>query len=129
MWKAKQFEDSDVFDTTCADTVLNLASLTNKVEEVEEPLDDFEDRDPFDTSAYDDITGDLETDLDFDSLAKRDPDQDFKTTKKTDIDEVLSGWDEVQPIVDQGWAAFQETKPEKKLERPPRPPRPPRLLR
>jgi hypothetical protein len=34
----KQFEDSDVFDTTCADTVLNLASLTNKVEEVEEPL-------------------------------------------------------------------------------------------
>lgn len=121
----KQFEDSDVFDTTCADTVLNLASLTNKVEEVEEPLDDFEDRDPFDTTAYDDITGDLETDLDFDSLAKRDPDQEqeFRTTKKTDIDEEFSGWTEVQPVVDQGWAAFQETKTEKKP--PPRPSKPP----
>ena len=129
----KQFEDSDVFDTTCADTVLNLASLTNKVEEVEEPLDNFEDKDPFDTSAYDDITGDLETDLDFDTLAKRDPDQDFKTTKKTDIDEEFSGWTEVQPVVDQGWAAFQETKTEKKppprpsKPPPPRPSRPPRV--
>ena len=82
----KQFEDADVFDTTCADNVLNLASLTNKVEEIEEPLETFEDKDPFDTSAYEDITGDLETDLDFDSLAKRQPDQDLKDTSKVDND-------------------------------------------
>ena len=71
----RQFEDADVFDTTSADNVLNLASLTNKVEEIEEPLETFEDKDPFDTSAYEHITGDLETDLDFDSLAKRDPEK------------------------------------------------------
>ncbi len=36
-------------------------------------LDNFEDKDPFDTSAYDDIAGVLEEELGFESLAKRDP--------------------------------------------------------
>lgn len=120
----KQFEDTDVFDTTCAETVLNFASLTNKVEVIEEPLETFEDKDPFDTSAYESITGELETDLDFDTLAKRDPEADFKTTKKADIDDEFSGWDEVKPVQDQGWKAFEETKSDRKPSRPP-PPKPP----
>ena len=127
----RQFEDADVFDTTSADNVLNLASLTNKVEEIEEPLETFEDKDPFDTSAYEHITGDLETDLDFDSLAKRDPE---KEEEKPDQEELkkasddFSGWDEVKPIVDQGWAAFEETKTKPSRPPPPRPapPRPQR---
>lgn len=127
----RQFEDADVFDTTSADNVLNLASLTNKVEEIEEPLETFEDKDPFDTSAYEHITGDLETDLDFDSLAKRDPEKEEEKrseeeeNKKSDD---FSGWDEVKPIVDQGWAAFEETKTKPSRPPPPRPapPRPQR---
>ena len=128
----RQFEDADVFDTTCADNVLNLASLTNKVEEIEEPLETFEDKDPFDTSAYEHITGDLETDLDFDSLAKRDPEKEeqdkAKKAEEESKDDEFSGWDEVKPIVDQGWAAFEETKKPKPSRPPPPRPAPPRPL-
>ena len=71
--------NDDLFDTTAADDVLNLASLTNvvnkKEEKEEEILDTFDDKDPFDTSAYDHITKDLEDDLEFESLAKRDPNE------------------------------------------------------
>ena len=126
----KQFEDTDVFDTTCADNVLQLASLTNKFEEIEEPLETFEDKDPFDTSAFEHITGDLETDLDFDSLAKRDPEQEAENSaeKSKDADDEFGGWDEVKPIVDQGWAAFEETKTKPSRPPPPRP-APPRPAR
>ena len=66
--------NDDLFDTTNADDVLNLASLT-KVKDKEEEvvvLDDFEDKDPFDTTAYEHLTKDLEEDLEFESLANRD---------------------------------------------------------
>ena len=132
----REFEEADVFDTSNADKVLNLASLANQIEIVEEPLETFEDKDPFDTSAYEFITNDLETDLDFDSLAKRDPEAEAeeekdKENKKPKDEDDFSGWDEVKPIVDQGWAAFEEKKePAKKPTRPPppkpRPPRPPK---
>ena len=69
--------NEDLFDTSAADAVLNLASLTNVVEKQEEEeeivLDTFDDKDPFDTSAYEHITKDFEEDLEFESLAKRDP--------------------------------------------------------
>ena len=71
--------NDDLFDTTAADEVLNLASLTNVVAEEEKEeivLDTFDDdRDPFDTSAYEHITRDFEEDLEFESLAKRDPNE------------------------------------------------------
>ena len=71
--------NDDLFDTTAADDVLNLASLTNvvnkKEEEEEEILETFDDKDPFDTSVYDHITKDFEDDLGFESLAKRDPNE------------------------------------------------------
>ena len=72
--------NEDLFDTSAADAVLNLASLTNVINKKESPeeeivLDTFDDKDPFDTSAYDHITKDIEEDLDFDCLAKRDPNE------------------------------------------------------
>ena len=71
--------NDDLFDTTAADEVLNLASLTNIVTEEEKEeivLDTFDDdRDPFDTSAFEHITKDFEEDLEFESLAKRDPNE------------------------------------------------------
>ena len=71
--------NEDLFDTTAADAVLNLASLTNVVEKREEEdeiiLETFDDKDPFDTSAYDHITKDFEEDLEFECLAKRDPNE------------------------------------------------------
>ena len=71
--------NDDLFDTTAADDVLNLASLTNvvnrKEEEEEEILETFDDKDPFDTSVYDHITKDFEDDIGFESLAKRDPNE------------------------------------------------------
>ena len=71
--------NEDLFDTSAADAVLNLASLTNVVEKKEEEeeivLDTFDDKDPFDTSAYEHITKDFEEDLEFESLAKRDPNE------------------------------------------------------
>ena len=74
--EADLFND-DLFDTSKADVVLNLASLTNVINKSEEKeevvLDTFDDKDPFDTSAYDHITKGLEEDLEFESLARRDP--------------------------------------------------------
>ena len=71
--------NEDLFDTSAADAVLNLASLTNVVEKEKEEeeivLDTFDDKDPFDTSAYEHITKDFEEDLEFESLAKRDPNE------------------------------------------------------
>ena len=133
----KEFEEEDVFDTSNADKILNLVSLANKVETEEEPLETFEDKDPFDTSAYEDITGDLEADLGFESLAKRDPeeDQEIILAKVSDIDPFLDlskGSDAfggipgitVAKVPDEGWAAFKE---DKKPKRPPPPkPAPPR---
>ena len=134
----KQFGEDDVFDTTQADKILNLTSLASKVEEEEEPLETFEDKDPFDTSAYDDITGDLETDLGFESLASRtgtetvitvtgaEADPFLDTTKGSDV----FGQVTVASTFDQGWAAFKDPSnppkrppPPKKV--PPRPARPP----
>ena len=132
----KEFENEDVFDTQIADTVLNLASLTKKVEVIEE-FDDFEDKDPFDTSAYEHITGDLEADWDFDSLAKRGPENDcpeLRTLKQEsdNIDDAFSefsGWSNdkaVKPAQDQGWSAFEESKPKRPPPPKPPPPRPSR---
>ena len=88
---------------------MQIASLTNKVQFIEEELETFEDKDPFDTSAYEHITGDLEADWDFDSLAKRGPDNDcpeLKTIQNSnDLDDEFAGWglnDKVQPVQDQG---------------------------
>ena len=91
----REFGEDDVFDTTKADQILNLTSLANKVEEEkgmrkksskgfkkalysflssdQEVFDDFDDpdKDPFDTSAFDDITNEAETELAFESLATR----------------------------------------------------------
>ena len=74
----KDLFDEDLFDTTKADDVLRLASLTHQLnrteaQQQEDDLEDFEDKDPFDTSAYAHITKELEDDLEFEALAKRDP--------------------------------------------------------
>ena len=71
-----QFEtEDDIFDTTKAEKVLKLASLLDKVEEIPANHDQLEEEanfeDPFDTSAYDHITGKVEEELDFDSIAHR----------------------------------------------------------
>ena len=44
-----------------------------------------------------------------------------------DFDDEFSGWDKVQPVQDQGWAAFEDSKPKKPPPRPSKPPpaRPP----
>ena len=74
----KDLFDEDLFDTSKADVVLKLASLTHQFGRTQEQqqlddLEDFEDKDPFDTSAYAHITKELEDDLEFEALAKRDP--------------------------------------------------------
>jgi hypothetical protein len=73
----KDLFDEDLFDTSKADVVLKLASLTHELTKEEQQAEDiedlFEDRDPFDTSAYAHITKELEDDLEFEALAKRDP--------------------------------------------------------
>ncbi len=73
----KDLFNEDLFDTSKADDVLKLASLTHEfnkqADQQEEALEDFEDKDPFDTSAYAHITKELEDDLEFEALAKRDP--------------------------------------------------------
>ena len=69
--------------------------------------------------------------MDFDSLAKRGPENDCPELKTVqgdnDFDDEFSGWDKVQPVQDQGWAAFEDTKPKKPPPRPSKPPpaRPP----
>ena len=138
----KQFENDDIFDTTCADKVLKLASLIDKVDDTEENLEDkFED--PFDTSAYDAITGEVETELEFESLANRDSSEVTKADDEKPVavklgpgDSAFSSTSAVtssEPDQNEGWAAFGgggETK-SKKPPRPvpPRPqrPRPPRV--
>ena len=60
--------DEDLFDTSKADVVLRLASLTHQLgrtleQQQLDELEDFEDKDPFDTSAYAHITKELEDDL------------------------------------------------------------------
>ena len=87
--------NDDLFDTTAADDVLNLASLTKLQEKKEEDvivLDDFEDKDPFDTTAYEHITADLEDDLEFASLAAREIDETVDLSKvATDLGKRQSG--------------------------------------
>ena len=87
--------NEDLFDTSAADAVLNLASLTNVVNKEEEKeeivLDTFDDKDPFDTSAYDHITREFEDDLDFDSLAKRDPNETPNNNGLDDMGRYLTG--------------------------------------
>jgi len=122
--------DDDLFDTTKADVVLNLASLTNvinKTEEEEIVLDTFDDKDPFDTSAYDHITKDLEEDLEFESLAKRDPNElgtcaaDIGPDPFEVVDQQIS--QNRKEDENDGWAEFDQIK-RKKPSRPPPPPRP-----
>ena len=85
--------NDDLFDTTAADDVLNLASLTKVKEKKESPvLDDFDDKDPFDTSAYEHLTKDLEEDLEFESLATRELKGDeVKGNVATDLGKGQSG--------------------------------------
>ena len=85
--------NDDLFDTTAADDVLNLASLTKIKEKKESPvLDDFDDKDPFDTSAYEHLTKDLEEDLEFESLAAREVKGDeVKGNVATDLGKGQSG--------------------------------------
>ena len=64
----KDLFDEDLFDTSKADVVLRLASLTHQLgrtleQQQLDELEDFEDKDPFDTSAYAHITKELEDDL------------------------------------------------------------------
>ena len=123
----KQFEDDDIFDTTCADKILQLASLTDKVEEEPEPEIVFED--PFDTSAYEHITAEVEEELEFESLANREADnflqqpEDNSNKKNTHPDSSIfgsSGQAPDAPLPDEGWVAFEVKK------KPPRPAAPPR---
>jgi len=126
--EADLFND-DLFDTSKADAVLNLASLTNVLNkpEGEIVLDTFDDKDPFDTSAYEHITKDLEEDLEFESLAKRDPNELGNCAADIGPDP----FDVVDQQIDQnnkadendGWAEFDQIK-RKKPSRPPPPPRP-----
>jgi len=126
--EADLFND-DLFDTSKADQVLNLASLTNVINKQEEEvvLDTFDDKDPFDTSAYDHITKDLEEDLEFECLAKRDP----HDLGNCAADIGPDPFDVVDKQIDQnkkegendGWAEFDQIK-RKKPSRPPPPPRP-----
>lgn len=129
----KDLFDEDLFDTSKADEVLRLASLTHEFNkrrsEEQEPeeveLEDFEDKDPFDTSAYAHITKELEDDLEFEALAKRDPHETLCCSADVGpdpfdvIDEQLKS--QTASSADQSWAAFEE--PRSKPSRPP-PPRP-----
>ena len=83
--------NDDLFDTTGADDVLNLASLTKVKDKKDEVvvLDNFEDKDPFDTTAYEHLTKDLEEDLEFESLANRDPN--YEGNVATEIGKRQSG--------------------------------------
>ena len=84
--------NDDLFDTTAADDVLNLASLTKVKEKKESPvLDDFDDKDPFDTSAFEHLTKDLEEDLEFESLATRELDSEIKGNVAADLGKRQSG--------------------------------------
>jgi len=128
----KDFADEDVFDTTAIDGILNLVSLSNKVEEtVSSPLETFEDKDPFDTSAYDDIACVLEEELGFESLSKREPKEGEAQIENGPCSEdVFGSLGNVEPQPDSGWAAFKEDKPARPPPPKPRPeiPRRPPLV-
>ena len=136
----KQFEnEDDIFDTSNADKVLKLASLLDKVEEpkpeeeAEEEIDENQFEDPFDTSAYDKITGEVETEIDFDSIAHRDAADDTSAPNRAPEvvikDAGASAFDAPSAVArdlpSEGWAAFDGNKP----KRPPPPARPPRPTR
>ena len=127
----KQFEnEDDIFDTTNADKVLKLASLLDKVEDdkeknAAEEIDESQFEDPFDTSAYDNIVGKAEEELDFDALVNRDVREQQDTVvdivvKDAGEDAFGSTPNKVSAGVDEGWAAFEGNKP----KRPPPPVRP-----
>ncbi len=123
----KQFENDDIFDTSSADKVLKLASLLDKVEDLEEVEQTFED--PFDTSAYDHITGDVETELEFASLASREVPEGDATVPGTALpEEGGSSLFDSGPAVgsgegNEGWANFAEAGSEESSgkKKPPRP--------
>ncbi len=140
----KEFENDDIFDTSKADKVLQLASLLDKVEESDKEEEDEDEEkveinfdDPFDTSAYDHIAIEAEEELAFESLAKRDPSAEA-AGEASNPDPSSSS---VAPIDDAGasafstpavrvnneedWAAFADdgTAIKKKPSRPP-PPKP-----
>ncbi len=132
----KEFEDDDIFDTTSADKVLQLASLLDKVEEppAEEEVVEVNFDDPFDTSAYDHITGEVEEELAFESLAKREVEEGGEGQEEKEgvvVEAVKDAGDSAfsTPAVrvndEDDWAAFAEdgTAIKKKPSRPP-PPRP-----
>ena len=134
----KQFEtEDDIFDTTKAEKVLKLASLLDKVEDVEDEdedgvaaaadlnEDDFED--PFDTSAFDHITGKVEEELDFDSIANRDTSANDEAVEGGSFEDAFGGSAAASAAADEGWAAFGPKKPPPRPAKPPpkRPPPPP----
>ena len=132
----RQFEnEDDIFDTSNADKVLKLASLLDKVEDDKEKnaageIDEAQFEDPFDTSAYDNIVGQAEEELDFDALVNRDvrEQQDVVVdivVKDAGEDAFGSTPNKVSAGVDEGWAAFEGNKP-KRPPPPVRPNRPPR---
>ena len=131
--EADLFND-DLFDTYKADVILSLASLTNVVNKTEKEeeifLDNFEDKDPFDTSAYDHITKGLEEDLEFESLAKRDPHDlgncvaDIGPDPFDVVDQQIS--QNQQDNKNVGWAEFDQIKRKKPSRPPPPRPAPPR---
>ena len=122
----KEFADEDVFDTTAVDNILNLVSLSNKVEDTDNVIyENFDDKDPFDTSAYDDIAGVLEEELGFESLAKRDPKEEAEGVEVGAGADVFGAPTAQEPVIESGWAAFKEDKPSRPP--PPKPkPEPPR---
>lgn len=121
--------NDDLFDTSKADAVLGLASLVgvlDKTKAEEVVLDTFDDKDPFDTSAYDHITKDLEVDLEFESLAKRDPHElDCEAVIGPDPFDIIDSQlkEQLESANNEGWAAFGDEFGQKKPSRPP-PPRP-----
>lgn len=129
----KQFEtEEDIFDTTCADKVLQLASLLDKVEDVkaeDEEIDETQFEDPFDTSAYDQFAKEVETELDFDSLGNRDTSVFAQNSVDADVikDAGAFAFDapRADPLPSEGWAAFDGVKPKRPPPPPKRPNRPP----
>ena len=131
----RQFEHDDIFDTSCANKVLNLASLTDRVQETEDLNEDI--GDPFDTSAFDHITGEVETDLEFEQLAARsEGPSDLGNENSASAGAVkdigtdafgTSGVVSSSGCDDGGWAAFEKKKPPRPVPPRPRQPRAPIL--
>ncbi|XP_040569178.1 uncharacterized protein stnA [Lepeophtheirus salmonis] len=131
----KTFEnDEDLFDTSAADRILNLASLTDKVPEEPDEIEELANfDDPFDTSAFDEITTGVEEELEFDSLAFRRPEVIItpseltvlpqKSRKKKSKGEDNPFGQKTASSTDDNWTAFKEPP-----KRPPPPNRPPKPL-